>query len=375
MRRRSFLKLAAAGAVAGTGGRVVAAPPRPAAAVPGAAQARQQARAAMDRGVAYLRKTQQEDGSWLHYPGITALDLIALVRAGVAASDPAASRAAAFLAAQAKPNGGIYDDSNPAQALPNYNTSLSVSALVALGGTKYRTVVQKAQRFLENSQFDEAEGFTPRQYQYGGIGYGSKADNPDLSNLQQALEALRDSGYPQHGPAFERAIQFLQRCQNRKESNDQSWSGNDGGFIYAASGESKADEYTKQPHSSYGSMTYAGLKSYLYCGLTRNDPRAKAAYQWLQANYSVEENSRMKDDGLYYYYHTMSKTLAVYGDKTFVDAKGTRHYWAVELIGALARRQKPDGSWVNTTPRWRENTPDLTTAYAVISLANCLKGL
>src|SRR2546429_7489341 len=157
------------------------------------------------------------------------------------------------------------------------------------------------------------------------MGYGTGAGNPDLSNLQQALEALKETGYPQHGPAFEKAIAFLQRCQNRKESNDQAWASNDGGFVYSANGNSKADEYTKQAHSSYGSMTYAGLKSYLYCGVSKTDPRAQAAYQWVRSNYSVEENPRMKDDGLFYYYHTMSKTLAVYGSKVLVDASGGRH--------------------------------------------------
>jgi squalene-hopene/tetraprenyl-beta-curcumene cyclase len=39
------------------------------------------------------------------------------------------------------------------------------------------------------------------------------------------------------------------------------------------------------------------------------------------------------------------------------------------------RRQKPDGSWVNDNPRWRENTADLATGYALISLANCRQAL
>jgi squalene-hopene/tetraprenyl-beta-curcumene cyclase len=362
-------------------GAVVAAPPknRPARAsspVPGGAEARAQARAAMDKGIAFLRGTQQGDGSWKHYPGISALALLAFLRAGVTEKDPAVAKGCAFLVSQAKPNGAIYTDAlGPAQALPNYNTALSVSALSATGNARYRPVIAAAQKFLETSQFDEGEGFSPKDAQYGGIGYGSRADNPDLSNLQQALEALRDSGYPKNGPAFQKAIIFLQRCQNRKESNDQPWAGTDGGFIYAARGESKADEYTKQPHSSYGSMTYAGLKSYLYCGVSKTDPRAQAAYAWIRGNYSVEENPRMRDDGLYYYYHTMSKTLAVYGGKTLVDTRGGTHYWGVDLARAIATRQARDGSWSNHNRRWQEGDTDLATAYAVISLANCMAGL
>lgn len=337
---------------------------------------RSQATDSAHRGMDYLRKTQGKDGAWQSYPGITAICALGFLRNGVTEKDPAVAKACAYLASQAKPNGAIYTDQfGPAQMLPNYNTSLSMTALYATGSPKYREIVQKAQQFLSNSQFDEGEGFSQKDRQYGGIGYGSKEDNPDLSNLQNALEALRETGHPKNAEVFKNAILFLQRCQNRKESNDQSWAGTDGGFIYAASGESKADEYTKQPHSSYGSMTYAGLKSYLYCSVSKTDPRVQAAFNWLRANYDVEQNPRMKDDGLYYYYHTMSKTLAVWGDKTLTDTGGKKHEWAVDLAQAIVKRQKPDGSWANSNRRWREDQPDLATGYALISLANCLKGL
>jgi squalene-hopene/tetraprenyl-beta-curcumene cyclase len=122
-------------------------------------------------------------------------------------------------------------------------------------------------------------------------------------------------------------------------------------------------------------MTYAGLKSYLYCSVTRTDPRVQAAWSWLRANYDVEQNPRMGTDGLYYYYHTMSKTLAVWGSRSFVDSAGKKHPWAADLAGALVRRQKADGSWANTNPRWWENRPELATGYSLLSLANCRAAL
>ena len=328
------------------------------------------------KGLAYLRRTQGKDGSWQRHPGITALAVVAFTRHGVTDKDPAVAKACGFLAALAKPNGAIYTDAfGPAQRLPNYNTALSLMALHGTRSPKYREIVRKAQGFLAASQFDEGEGFTPKDRQYGGIGYGSREDNPDVSNLQNALEALKESGYPKNGDVFKKALIFLQRCQNRSESNDQSWASNDGGFVYASSGESKADEYTKRPHSSYGSMTYAGLKSYLYCSVTRNDPRVQSTWSWLRANYDVNQNPRMGTDGLYYYYHTMSKTLAVLGDKTFVEATGRKRQWGPELAQAITRQQQQDGSWTNKNPRWWENRPELATGYALISLANCLKGM
>ncbi|MBI3909741.1 MAG: terpene cyclase/mutase family protein [Armatimonadetes bacterium] len=354
---------------------VVAAAPR-SAAPPSPTAQRQKIRQAIARGVAFLRRSQLPDGSWKQYPGITALAALAMVRSGVKPVDPAVTKAAAYLARQAKPNGSIYTDAfGPAQALPNYNTALAMRALHAAGNPSYRALVARAQQFLAQSQFDEGEGISRADPRYGGIGYGSREDNPDLSNLQQALEALRETGHPRDSEVFARAIVFLQRCQNRGESNDQAWAANDGGFVYAASGESKADEYTRKPHSSYGSMTYAGIKSYLYCNVAKSDLRVQAAYRWIRQTFTVKENPNMRDDGLYYYYHTMAKTLAILGERVVVDSQGRRRYWAAELAAELIRRQQRDGAWANANRRWREDDKVLVTGYAILALTYCERGL
>src|SRR5437870_12486694 len=72
------------------------------------------AREAARRAVAYLERTQAPDGSWQHYPGITALAVMAL-GAAEGVKHPAAHRGARFLAGMAKPNGAIYDDRAPAR--------------------------------------------------------------------------------------------------------------------------------------------------------------------------------------------------------------------------------------------------------------------
>jgi len=327
---------------------------------------------AVRNGLAYLRRTQQKDGSWQRYPGITAMAVLGFLRNGVTEKDPAVAKAIKYIVAQAKPDGALYTNAyGPAQALPNYNTALCVLALKATGNPRYQPLLLKARAFLVRSQFDEGEGFKRSDRQYGGIGYGKHEDNPDVSNLQQALEALRATDLPANDPLWQKAILFLQRCQNRKESNDQSWAGTDGGFVYAANGESKADPLTGRAHSSYGSMTYAGLKSYLYAGVSRKDPRAQAAFGWIRRHYTVSQNPGMGDAGLYYYYHTMGKTLAVYGQKALTDAAGKRHVWARDLTNALVARQQADGSWVNRNARWREDDPHLVTGYVLVTLANC----
>jgi len=44
---------------------------------------------------------------------------------------------------------------------------------------------------------------------------------------------------------------------------------------------------------SYGSISYAGLLSYIYAQLKRDDPRVVAALDWLKANYTLDENPGM----------------------------------------------------------------------------------
>ena len=46
---------------------------------------------------------------------------------------------------------------------------------------------------------------------------------------------------------------------------------------------------------------------------------------------------------------------------------------ALQSALAIAARQQPDGSWVNSNPRWMEGDANLVTAYALLALAHCRK--
>jgi squalene-hopene/tetraprenyl-beta-curcumene cyclase len=118
-------------------------------------------------------------------------------------------------------------------------------------------------------------------------------------------------------------------------------------------------------------MTYAGLKSMIYAGLERDDPRVKAAYQWIRRHYTLEENPGMGPQGLYYYYHTFAKALGAVGEVRITDADGKPHDWRAELAAELISRQQPDGSWVNSNTRWLEGDPNLVTGYSLLALSYC----
>lgn len=344
------------------------------ASAPGAIQS-PSADALIARGVDFLRTRQEDNGGWStrrNEPGITALVLTGLLKSKrVTVNEPVVTKGLAYLEQFVDPQGGL------AVGHANYSTAIALMAFqeANAAGGKYDAIIKGGQRFLTEKQWDEGEGKGPDDPFYGGAGYGGSNSRPDLSNTAFMIEALRETGLPPDDPALQKAIVFVSRCQNlQSEFNDQPWAGkvNDGGFIYTAAngGSSVAGEAPDGGLRSYASMTYAGFKSLVYAGLTRDDPRVKAAVEYIRKNYSVEENPGLGQQGLYYYYQAFAKSMAALGEPTFTDAAGVEHDWRAELVAALAKRQGPDGSWVNPADRFMEGDPNLVTAYALVALAN-----
>lgn len=337
-----------------------------------------------ERGLAWLLKQQEANGSWRHHPAITGLAITALAR-GENPPQDVIDRAVKFILSNVKTNGAIYGGGE-SDKYPNYSTAICTMALLATGKPEVMDVIKNARKFLLGSQFDEGEGVVSTNASYGGIGYG-KRERPDLSNSQLALEAIRltesletqaTNESPHTGTRlhWKKAIEFLQRCQNLPGTNDQAWAKNAatndvGGFVYMP-GYSFADETPAAtpdtPLRSYGSMTYAGLKSFIYAELKKDDPRVQAALGWVKRNYTVDENPGMGASGLFYYYHTFAKALSVYGDDTITDAAGKQHDWRYELMKKLVTLQKADGFWQNENNRWWENDPVLCTSYSLLAL-------
>lgn len=79
--------------------------------------------------------------------------------------------------------------------------------------------------------------------------------------------------------------------------------------------------------------------------------------------------------GLFYYYYTMAKTLRIYGEPIIVDKRGVKHDWARELSQHLLSLQHEDGYWLNTSGRWWENIKALDTSYVMVALSICREEL
>ncbi len=331
------------------------------------------------KGLGYLQSHQRPDGSWhspKEPPGISAIVLKAFVQDPVhSAKDPFIAKGFEKLGSFQNPDGSV------SEMLVTYNTAITVSAYAAAKDPQFKEGIDKAIAFLRGVQWtDKIQGVDPKNPGYGGFGYGQKS-RPDLSNVQTALDALHDAGIKSDDPAYQAALKFVTRCQNRSESNDQSWAMDDGGFVYTAAdgGKSSAGEETgpdgRRQLRSYGSMTYAGLKSMIYAGLSKDDPRVKAAWTWIGKNWTLDENPGMRgpgnprsgDSGLFYYYHTLARALRAYGEPIIVSPNGQKHDWRLELITRLKAEQNADGSWTGTQ-KYMENRPVLSTTFGVLAL-------
>ena len=356
------------------------------------------AQEAIQRGIAYLRSTQGQDGSWSAQagPAVTALAVSAMLdQPNISSTDPTIAKALQYILSKRQSDGGIHDG-----ILENYNTSICLSALARVNDRpEAARAIRAGQQYLRKLQWDgqsDASDATVDNAHafYGGAGYG-KHGRPDMSNTQIMLEGLYDSGLDCNDPIFKKAMVFISRCQGIESNTALSDKiEQDGGFIYAtsvnkdlvgvpqsmASPEMVEKAKNGQPVSglrTYGSMTYAGFKSYVYANLDRDDPRVVAAYDWIRNHYTLDHNPGMPDaikhHGHYYYLMTFSRALDAWGASQITTADGASHDWANDLIDKLVSLQNEDGSWVNEADRWMEGDKDLVTCYALIALNHALK--
>ena len=346
-------------------------------------------RNAVERGAQFLYENQNAAGWWsnANLPALAALAMVALDMAGVTELNAKYSserfRAFEYITGAAKPDGSIHRG-----LLINYNTACSLMALSIADNPKFRPLILKARAYIARSQIDLGEAGELDNPHDGGVGYNSKHDHSDMNNTLMAIEAMRMSelalrrpDQPDHRLESDlnwKALEhFLSSCQNLPEYSDNPnisrLHEDRGGFIYYP-GESKAgevvDETTRRVSlRSYGSISYAGMMSLTYARIGRNDERVKAVIEWLNRNYTLDENPGMGSEGLYYYYHLMAKALHARSVKQLKGPKGMPIDWRAQLADKLISLQRPDGSWQNPTKRWMEGDANLTTAYVLMALA------
>ena len=347
--------------------------------VPEPAALEQRARASLERGLDFLIAQQQTNGVWSNpqFPALSALPLWALAIAQRAPDAAAIERAAAYVAGCAQPDGGIYV-SVPGRrggALGTYNTAICMTALHALGRPDNVRLIQQARSYVAETQLLGDDEYR------GGFGYEKSSGQPyaDLNNTAWALSAMRATqDVEESRPAGEArvdvdwnaALAFVGKMQldtNTANATDA------GGFMYKPEDPNKAGVATNaagRPYlRSFGSITYSGLLSLIYAQVARDDPRVVSAVDYARRHWTVDENPGMGQQGLYYYYTIMARSLATTGLKELPAlADGQPVRWRDELMERIISLQQVDGSWANTNNRFWENDPVLATSYSLLAL-------
>lgn len=204
--------------------------------------------------------------------------------------------------------------------------------------------------YLRGQQFTEENGWMRDNPAYGAWGMGGEKRTPpdaghvDLAMTRYVIEGLAASGIAASDPAMQKALVYLDRCQNP-----------DGGFFFSTVNldTNKAGEASGK-YRSYGTTTCDGLIAMRAAGVPANDPRIERARAWLKKNHLEErapgfdiEPARMGwSEGLRFYY----------------AAAITR---AMPELTVILPAQRSDGSFANTNKLVKEDDPLLATAFAV----------
>ncbi len=357
---------------------------------------RREAMAALDRGYQWLLAHQREDGSWSNrrFPALTAFPVWALAQSRHGFEKPV-RRGVQFVLNHAQVDGGIYD---PAAGLGVYNTAISMTALYQTGQPDLIPVIQNARKFMADAQHLVDDLY------YGGMGYDRAAgrEYADLSNSAWAFTAMRMTEGVEDFREGERvdldweaALQFVQRTQNLPDYNELPWAtdipSERGGFVYrpdqTRAGTFVDDDGVVRLRSMPG-MTYAGLLSYIYAEVDRDDPRVQATVDWVIRHWQLDRNNPISGgderhdtederEGLFYLYNVMSKGLSAYGQDQLIREDGPPINWRAELIETLLAHQRIDpktgyGYWMNEVSRYWEGDAVLVTSYALLVIQMAL---
>ncbi len=314
-------------------------------------------RKAIEKGIKYLVKQQQKDGTWKekkHHHAQTAcghseLALLTLIYTGEHPNREYVSKA--LDAVIARPLDYTYAVCCRVMALAHVQNKL-----IGKKRDLVRTALKRDVKWLVNTQGPNGGwGYT------GTSGGRTSRVYEDLSNSQLVILALREASLA--GVEIPRSTwQRAQAKYFRMQQGNGSWS-----YI-----EGDRDQ-------GYGSMTAAGLAS-IFITLdnldvasgcpcsggrsgSRNDEidrRIDKALGWLEKNFKANTNPNGKarrENRIHYWQYSVERVGAAAGYKYFGG-----HDWFKEIAGHLLKSQQGDGSWNGNYGQL------VSTCFAVMSL-------
>ncbi len=330
---------------------------RPAAAEDHGEVTAEQVRAAINRGVDFLRRTQNQDGSWPEqtgFPGgVTCLCTLALLNAGVPLDDGDLKRAL----------------QNIEKVTPDktYVVSLQTMVWCLAEPNRYGPLIARNVQWLEELQNKSG----PR---IGTWSYSPQISGGDRSNTQFAMLALHEAervGVPVSPKIWERALQSWLKSQN----NDGSW-----GYFVLPSGESPGtgsmtcagitSVYIASLRSSAGDaeVTANGLKC---CGTQLDNPAVRSidnGLAWLGNNFTLQTNPGSAAGWLMYYLYGIERVGRMTSHRFFISRDFKRYDWY--RMGAetlVARQDQLSGYWKGDNHT--ESNPQISTSFALLFLA------
>lgn len=330
---------------------------------------------AVRKACAYLHEVQRSNGAWVspRYPVYRdGYSLAPMITLSLLKANQDVGQSVSFMLS-------LTPKRRDAMVFPVYPLADSVRVYTLENSSKSLTARRELVDFLHAHQLVESLDWLPEDLDYGGWGEAvrpyqrpapprkpdpSRGGNISTSVFVMAALVEVDKA----DPALKKGLIFVERCQNFGE-------GKDGGFFFSPAypNRNKATEFR-----SYGSATGDGLRALLYGGKTLEDPRVQAARKWLLSHFSAEHNSgdfpeaRLKQrDSLYYYYLSSMSQALLLSAPTAEDNRT----WARQVVEALVKHQKPDGSWSNPVTYMTEDDPLVATPMGIQALLACRAAL
>lgn len=311
----------------------------------------------IDKAVSYLKRTQNQDGSWTEYPGYAggtnALCTLALLTAGVPKEDEHVKRALERL-----------------RSLPperTYVVALQTMALCMAEPEKDIVTIRRNVRWLEEMQIKEG---TNR----GAWGYDAQNRRGDNSNSQYAMLGLHEAELA-GVDVSERTWKLAEQYWLREQNSDGSWG------YFSTPGREPAGT---------GSMTSAGVASMVIasghlgssgasiagdrlncCGKGGEDESAKSierGLDWIGNHFAVYTNPGSAAGWLMYYLYGMERAGRMTSNRFFYRRDGSRYDWYRMGAEFLIRRQDSiDGFWKGDNHI--EANPQIGTSFGLLFLA------
>ena len=368
-------------------------------------------RDALARAAAYLWSQQADDGGW-HSGQYAVLRsgqaltpfvlhaLLSIPEEMAPRPDGGVNRALQFIRAHVDEHGALGRADPDVLEYPVYSTAYALRCLVKVGNPEDRALMEQMAQFLLDAQFDESEGFDRNDLAYGGWGFdvARAAGDPghmDLAHTRRALEALADARRAgviadSHG-YVNRAREFLDIVQKASPLVNSSPrqppidgrptpislenAAYDGGFYFSpvvlAANKGRTDDEPVPHWRSYATATCDGILALVAGGSPGRDVRVVAASTWLRDHSNLQYPQGIPAD----YPEPWGEAVKFYHFAVRAEAYRALDWDLAErrqLAELVARRQRPDGSFVNAdSPLMKEDDPVMCTALAVVALANC----